>query len=126
MRAFIGALVLVMMAMLNVLPDYRWWLLGGGTVLAALFVWRELRFSPPFLDLRLLGRNRPLLLVYLGFALFSGVYYFAFFGLPQLLQEAGGYNPGVVGTADAAAGRDVGGGTPFAVRAIDRFGVGGC
>ena len=66
-------------------------------VLAALFAWRELRFSPPFLDLRLLGRNRPLLLVYLGFAVFSGVYYFAFFGLPQLLQEAGGYDPGVVG-----------------------------
>ena len=107
--AFIGALVLVMMAMLNVLPDYRWWLLGGGLVLAALFAWRELRFSPPFLDLRLLGRNRPLLLVYLGFALFNGVYYFAFFGLPQLLQTAGGYNPGVVGPADAAARRDLGG-----------------
>ena len=58
-----------------------------GLLLAALFVWRELRFSPPFLDLRLLGRNRPLLLVYLGFALFNGVYYFAFFGLPQLLQK---------------------------------------
>ena len=90
-------MVLVMMALLNVLPGYRWWLLGAGTLLAVLFVWRELRFAPPFLDLRLLGRNRPLLLVYLGFALFSGVYYFAFFGLPQLLQEAGGYDPGVVG-----------------------------
>jgi hypothetical protein len=66
-------------------------------VFAVLFAWRELRFKPPFLDLRLLGRNRPLLLVYLGFTVFSGVYYFAFFGLPQLLQEAGGYNPGLVG-----------------------------
>jgi MFS family permease len=104
--AFISALVLVMMALLNVLPDYRWWLLGGGMVLAALFAWRELRFSPPFLDLRLLGRNRPLLLVYLGFALFNGVYYFAFFGLLMLPLAA----ISVVGT-------------PFAVRAIDRFGV---
>ena len=95
--AFLGAMVLVMMALLNVLPAYRWWLLGGGMLLAVLFVWRELRFKPPFLDLRLLGRNRPLLLVYLGFAVFSGVYYFAFFGLPQLLQEAGGYDPGIVG-----------------------------
>jgi MFS family permease len=121
--AFIGAMVMVMMALLNVLPDYRWWLLGGGTLVAVLFVWRELRFTPPFLDLRLLGRNRPLLLVYLGFALFNGVYYFAFFGLPQLLQEAGGYDPGIVGLLMlplAAMSVVV---TPFAVRAIDRFGV---
>ncbi len=121
--AFVGSLVLVIMALLNVLPDYRWWLLGAGTLLAVLFAWRELRFAPPFLDLRLLGRNRPLLLVYLGFAVFSGVYYFAFFGIPQLLQEAGGYNPGVVGLLMlplAAMSVVV---TPFAVRAIDRFGV---
>ncbi|KQN84421.1 MFS transporter [Arthrobacter sp. Leaf69] len=121
--AFIGSMVLVMMALLNVLPGYRWWLLGAGTLLAVLFVWRELRFSPPFLDLRLLGRNRPLLLVYLGFALFSCVYYFAFFGLPQLLQEAGGYDPRVVGllVLPLAAVSVVS--TPVAVRAMDRFGV---
>jgi MFS family permease len=121
--AFLGTMVLVMMALLNVLPAYRWWLLGGGMLLAVLFVWRELRFKPPFLDLRLLGRNRPLLLVYLGFAVFSGVYYFAFFGLPQLLQEAGGYDPGIVGLLMlplAAMSVVV---TPLAVRAIDRFGV---
>ncbi|MDI3242208.1 MFS transporter [Arthrobacter sp. AL08] len=121
--AFVGSMVLVMMALLNVLPDHRWWLLAAGTGLAVLFVWRELRFATPFLDLRLLGRNRPLLLVYLGFALFSGVYYFAFFGLPQLLQEAGGYSPGMVGLLMlplAAMSVVV---TPVAVRAIDRFGV---
>jgi MFS family permease len=121
--AFLGAMVLVMMSLLNVLPGYRWWLLGAGTLLAVLFVWRELRFAPPFLDLRLLASNRELLLVYLGFALFSGVYYFAFFGLPQLLQEAGGYNPGIVGILMlplAAMSVVV---TPPAVRAMDRFGV---
>jgi MFS family permease len=121
--AFVGSMILVMMALLNVLPDYRWWLLGAGTLLGALFAWRELRYATPFLDLRLLGRNRPLLLVYLGFAIFSGVYYFAFFGLPQLLQEAGGYSPGVVGVLMlplAAMSVVV---TPLAVRAIDRFGV---
>lgn len=121
--AFLGAMVLVMMALLDVLPGYRWWLLGGGTLLAALFVWRELRFSPPFLDLRLLGRNRPLLLVYLGFAVFSGVYYFAFFGLPQLLQEAGGYDPGVVGLLMLPLAAMSVISTPAAVRAMDRVGV---
>jgi MFS family permease len=121
--AFVGSMVMVMMALLNVLPGYRWGLLGAGTLLAVLFIWRELRFDRPFLDLRLLGRNRPLLLVYLGFAVFSGVYYFAFFGLPQLLQEAGGYSPAIVGLLMlplAAMSVVV---TPLAVRGIDRFGV---
>jgi predicted MFS family arabinose efflux permease len=120
---FVGSLMLVMMSLLNVLPDFRWWLLGGGTVLAALFVWRELCFSPPFLDLRLLGRNRPLLLVYLGFALFNGLYYFAFFGLPQLLEEAGGYDPGVVGLMMLPLAAMSVLSTPIAVRAIERFRV---
>jgi predicted MFS family arabinose efflux permease len=120
---FVGSLTLVMMALLNVMPDARWWLLAGGTVLAGLFVWRELKFSPPFLDLRLLGRNRPLLLVYLGFAVFNGIYYFAFFGLPQLLQEAAGYDPGVVGLLMLPLAAMSVIATPFAVRAIDRFRV---
>jgi MFS family permease len=121
--AFLGALVLMMMALLNVLPDVRWWLLGGGTLLTVLFVWRELRFAPPFLDLRMLGRNRPLLLLYLGFAVFNGVYYLAFFGLPQLLQEAAGYDPGIVGLLMLPLAAISVLATPFAVRAIDRFGV---
>jgi MFS family permease len=121
--AFVGSLTLAMMALLNVLPEFRWWLLGGGTVLAAVFVCRELGFSPPFLDLRLLGRNRPLLLVYLGFAVFNGIYYSAFFGLPQLLQEAAGYDPGVVGLLMLPLAAMSVVATPFAVRAIDRFGV---
>ncbi|KQR03805.1 MFS transporter [Arthrobacter sp. Leaf141] len=121
--AFIGALLLVMMAALNVAPGYRWWMLAAGTALAGLFAWRELRFSPPFLDLRLLGRNKPLLLVYLGFAVFSSVYYFVFFGLPQLLQEAGGYAPGVVGLLMLPLATMSVVATPWAVKAIGKFGV---
>jgi predicted MFS family arabinose efflux permease len=121
--AFTASMVLLLMGLLNAVPGYRWWLLGGAMLLAALFAWRELSFKRPFLDLRLLGRNRPLLLVYLGFTVFSAVYYFAFFGLPQLLQEAAGYNPGLVGVLMlplAAMSVVI---TPLAVRAIDRFGV---
>ncbi|WP_285241416.1 MFS transporter [Pseudarthrobacter sp. MEB009] len=121
--AFIGALLLVMMAALNVAPGCRWWMLAAGTALAGLFAWRELRFSPPFLDLRLLGRNKPLLLVYLGFAVFSSVYYFVFFGLPQLLQEAGGYAPGVVGLLMLPLATMSVVATPWAVKAIGKFGV---
>ncbi|WP_423183859.1 MFS transporter [Arthrobacter sp. NyZ413] len=121
--AFVGSLLLAMMALLNVVPAYRWWFLAAAVILAALFAWRELRFAPPFLDLRLLGRNRPLMLLYLGFAVFSAVYYFAFFGLPQLLQQAAGYDAGLVGVLMlplAAASVFM---TPVTVRLIERFGV---
>ena len=121
--AFVGSLLLVMMALLDVAPGYRWWLLGAGTAIAGLFVWRELRFSPPFLDLRLLGRNRPLMLVYLGFAVFSSVYYFVFFGLPQLLQEVGGYGPGLVGLLMLPLAAMSVLTTPWAVRAMGKVGV---
>jgi MFS family permease len=121
--AFVVALLLVMMAALNVAPGYRWWMLAAGTGIAALFAWRELRFNRPFLDLRLLGRNRPLMLVYLGFAVFSSVYYFVFFGLPQLLQEAGGYDPGVVGLLMLPLAAMSVVATPWAVKAMGRFGV---
>lgn len=121
--AFVGALLLVMMAALNVAPGYRWWMLAAGTGIAALFAWRELRFARPFLDLRLLGRNRSLLLVYLAFAVFSSVYYFVFFGLPQLLQESGGYDPGVVGLLMLPLAAMSVVATPWAVKAMGRFGV---
>lgn len=120
---FVSSLLLVMMALLDVAPGYRWLLLGAGTVTAALFAWRELRFSPPFLDLRLLGRNRPLMLVYVGFAVFNSVYYFAFFGLPQLLQESGGYEPGLVGLLMLPLAAASVLATPWSVRAMGRFGV---
>jgi len=120
---FVSALLLVMMAALNVAPGYRWWMLAAGTAIGALFAWRELRFNRPFLDLRLLGRNRPLMLVYWGFAVFSSVYYFVFFGLPQLLQEAGGYDPGVVGLLMLPLATMSVVATPWAVSAMGRFGV---
>ncbi|MBO1266640.1 MFS transporter [Arthrobacter cavernae] len=121
--AFVASLTLAMMALLNVIPGYRWWLLGAATVVAGLFAWRELRFRPPFLDLRLLGRNRPLLLVYLLFVVFSGVYYFVFFGLPQLLQEAGHYDAGLVGLLVLPLSAVSVVVTPLVVRFIERFGV---
>jgi MFS family permease len=63
------------------------------------------------------------MLVYLGFAVFSSVYYFVFFGLPQLLQEAAGYDPGLVGLLMLPLATMSVLATPWAVRAMNRFGV---
>lgn len=121
--AFTLTLVLLIMGLLDALPGYRGWLLGLAPLAAALFAWRELAVKRPFLDLRLLGRNRSLLLIYLAFLVFNGVYYVGFFGLPQLLEQSAGYPSNVVGLLMlplAAISVLV---TPFAARAIDRFGV---
>jgi MFS family permease len=63
------------------------------------------------------------MLVYLAFAVFSSVYYFVFFGLPQLLQEVGGYDPGLVGLLMLPLAAMSVLTTPWAVRAMGKVGV---
>ncbi|AJT43044.1 major facilitator transporter [Psychromicrobium lacuslunae] len=121
--AFTLTLVLLIMGLLDALPGYRGWLLGLAPLAAALFAWRELAVQRPFLDLRLLSRNRPLLLIYLAFLVFNGVYYVGFFGLPQLLEQSAGYPSNVVGLLMLPLAAISVVATPLAARAIDRFGV---
>ncbi len=120
---FIATLTSLLVFLLDLNPRPLWWLLPVCAVAGALFVWRELRTSHPFLDLRLLAANRRLLLVYLSFAIFNVVYYSAFFGLPQYLQTHGGYSAGVAGLLMfplAAVTIVV---TPLAARAIEAAGL---
>ncbi|MGO4593345.1 MFS transporter [Leifsonia sp. 2TAF2] len=120
---FIATLTSLLVFLLDLRPQPLWWLLPVSVVAAALFVWRELRSSHPFLDLRLLAKNRRLLMVYLSFAIFNVVYYSAFFGLPQYLQTHGGYSAGVAGLLMfplAAVTIVV---TPVAARAIESIGL---
>ncbi|HEY8282557.1 MAG TPA: MFS transporter [Leifsonia sp.] len=121
--AFIVTLASLLVFLLDLEPRPLWWLLPVCALAAALFVWRELRTAHPFLDLRLLSSNHRLLMVYLCFAIFNVVYYSAFFGLPQYLQEHAGYSAGIAGLLMfplAAVTIVV---TPLAARAIERFGV---
>lgn len=121
--AFTATLVALLVFLLGIRPSPAWWLLAVAVAAAALFVWRELACRAPFLDLRLLAANRSLLMVYLCFAVFNLIYYCAFFGLPQLLQENGGYSAAVTGILMfplAAVTIVV---TPLAARGIERRGV---
>lgn len=121
--AFIATLTALLVFLLGLRPQPLWWLLPVSAAACALFVWRELSCAHPFLDLRLLAANRRLLMVYLCFAIFSVVYYSAFFGLPQLLQEHGGYSAGIAGLLMfplAAVTIVV---TPLAARAIESVGL---
>ena len=121
--AFIATLVALLVFLLGLRPTPIWWLLPVAVAAAALFVWRELACRTPFLNLRLLAANHSLMMVYLCFAVFNLIYYCAFFGLPQLLQEHGGYSAGLAGIVMfplAAVTIVI---TPLAARSIERRGV---
>lgn len=120
---FIATLTTLLIFLLDLTPVPLWWLLAVSIVLGALFVWRELHTPFPFINLRLLAANHRLIMVYVCFAIFNLIYYCAFFGLPQYLQEHGGYRADVVGVLMfplAAVTIIV---TPLAARALERFGV---
>lgn len=120
---FVATLTALLVFLLDLRPQPLWWLLPVVPVAAALFVWRERRTSHPFLDLRLLGANHRLLMVYLCFAVFNVVYYCAFFGLPQYLQEHGGFSAGVTGLLMFPLAAVTIAVTPLAARAIESVGL---
>lgn len=121
--AFATMLVTLLVFLLDLRPTPMWWLFPVILIAGALFVWRELRARVPFIDLRLLAANRSLKMVYLCFAIFTLVYYCAFYGLPQFLQQHGGYDAGLTGALMFPLAAITVVLTPFAARLIERRGV---
>lgn len=95
--AFAAGITAVVVVVLDTGEGVQWWLRAGGAVMLALFVWRELAARTPFIDLRLMVRGGALSTAYLAFTVFSTLFYAAFFGLPQFLEESGGYSPALAG-----------------------------
>jgi len=74
-----------------------WPLLAVAAVSLVLFVYVELRFTGPFVDLRLLGANPALVATYARHLLAAVVTYAFIFGFTQWLQETREMEPGVAG-----------------------------
>lgn len=74
-----------------------YWLLGVTAVGIGLFVWRELRVRQPFIDLRVLSGNIPLLLTFFRTMLTTTVGYSFSYGYSQWLQDVRGLSPAVAG-----------------------------
>ncbi|MBR7674575.1 MFS transporter [Streptomyces daliensis] len=70
----------------------RWLLLPAVAVCGAVLVWWQLRRPSPFLDLRMLGRNRALARTYLRHGLAYLVIYCVMYGFAQWLEESHGYS----------------------------------
>jgi MFS family permease len=120
---FALTIVALLWFLLSLDRGVAWWALPLALAAAAAFAAVELRSTDPFLDLRALAANRPLLVVYGQFALVNVVFYSIFFGLPTFLQEAKGLDAeqtGLVMLSVAGLGVVT---TPLAARAIERVGV---
>lgn len=92
-----GAVLTALMVFLMRLDTPYWPLLAVAAVLAAALGRWELRRTTPFLDLRMLARNRPLSLTYLRHGMTYLVIYCVMYGYAQWLEEAHGYSSASAG-----------------------------
>ncbi|SDK33407.1 MFS transporter [Nonomuraea jiangxiensis] len=89
MVLFAATLVTFMLFLMD-LDVSNWWLPVLGTALAAGFAWRELRAADPFIDLRVLRGNPPLLATYARQWLAFTISYAFLYGFSQWLEEERG------------------------------------
>ncbi|MFC3449013.1 MFS transporter [Amycolatopsis speibonae] len=96
MGLFAAALVCLLLFLMDVRGG-DWWLLAVTVAAGAGFTWRELRTRQPFIDVRLLGGNLPLLATY-GRALLSFVVSYAFlYGYTQWMEQGHGLSASEAG-----------------------------
>ncbi|MFF4470288.1 MFS transporter [Streptomyces sp. NPDC001599] len=98
MGLFAAMLVALLLFLMN--PHLRdWYLLALAAAAGAAFAARELRAATPFIDLRVLGGNTPLLATY-GRALVAYVVAYSFlYGFTQWTEEGFGLSPFHAGLA---------------------------
>ena len=123
---FGGVMASLLTFLLSVSRRPLWPLLPLAVVAALLLIQHESRTDTPFLDVRLLAANRPLMWVYTQFLAVSLVFYAIFFSLPLWLEQARGFGPGTTGLLMlplAAVGVLV---TPLATHLIERTGPRPC
>ncbi|WP_433893545.1 MFS transporter [Streptomyces sp. CA-111067] len=92
-----GALLTTLMLFLMRLGHPSWYLLAVAALLAAGLAGWELRRRAPFIDLRMLARNKPLSLTYLRHGLTYLVIYCVMYGYAQWLEEAHGFSSSTAG-----------------------------
>lgn len=86
---FAAAMITLLLFLFD-LPTARWYLLAVSVVLWAVLALWELRARTPFLDLRLLARNRALTSTYLRFGLLLLCVYVVLYGVTQWAQTVRG------------------------------------
>jgi MFS family permease len=98
MALFAVMLVCLLLFLMNP-SSGDWYLLVLAAAAATGFVWRELRVAQPFIDLRVLGGNLPLLATYTRALLAYVVSYAFLYGYTQWLEEGRGLSASQAGLA---------------------------
>ncbi|MEU9451087.1 MFS transporter [Streptomyces sp. NPDC048277] len=98
MALFAGLLVSLMLFLMAPRPD-RWYLPVLTLAAAAAFAARELRVPDPFVDLRVLGGNVPLIFTYLRQFLAYTTSYAFMYGYTQWLEQGRGLSASTAGLA---------------------------
>jgi MFS family permease len=101
-----------------------WLLLPVALLAAVLLVLRERSVAEPFLNVRMLAANRPLIGVYAQFAGVNIVFYAVFFSMPLWLEQARGFGSGLSGLLLLPISGVGILATPLAARLINRTGPG--
>ncbi|MGH3493824.1 MAG: MFS transporter, partial [Sciscionella sp.] len=96
MMAFAGMLVALLLFLMHPQPS-RWYLPVIAVVAGACFAVRERRAADPFIDLRMLGGNVPLLVTYARTLLAYVVSYSFLYGYTQWLEDGRGLSPSAAG-----------------------------
>ncbi|ALX50172.1 MFS transporter [Lentibacillus amyloliquefaciens] len=119
---FISFITGLILFILSLNDNVRWWALVLFLLGAAAFYWYEQKQNEPFIDMKGLTKNRNALFVYIQFMTINLIYYCYFYGFPTYLQQVRGYseeNTGLVMLTFAGFGVVT---APLAGRLIDRYG----
>jgi len=92
-----GAALTVLLVFLRGAKNPDWKLLAGSVVLGAVLAGWELRARRPFLDLRMLAANRPLVITYIRYGLTFLIIYGMLYGFPQWMEQVRGLSPQTAG-----------------------------
>lgn len=119
---FITAIVGLILFLLSLDQNIRWWALLLFLAAGISFYFYEVKLTEPFIDMRGLTKNHNVSLIYLQFMSINLIYYCYFFGFPTFLQQVRHYSEqytGLIMLALAGFGVIV---SPLAGRIIDKYG----
>ncbi|ANF31710.1 MFS transporter [Leifsonia xyli] len=94
---FFAVAMLALLVFLQNIALGTLWLVPVALVAGAALVWRELRVDSPFIDLRVLGGNGPLLLTYTRSLLTATISYTFVYGFTQWLENGRALDPTAAG-----------------------------
>jgi len=94
---FAGMIVFLLVFLLSLTANIKWWTGLVGLLLLFAFGWHEQRTQQPFIDFHMFRDNLPFTWVEVQFVTVNIIFYCIFFSVPEYLQEALKFNTQTTG-----------------------------